>query len=164
MEMLRYLLRGIRKRDTQQPTNAIDAPAMLAEPAHVERYQLLVRQASPIVIERAYTDGFAGLSSAQRTQALQELTAALPAVDQVELALASNNAPTLARIACRLEQRTPGIIERTLGDSSDDVLDGAMFAQFVASFANGETARRWFEPSESGYSVSDDGRSAVIGD
>lgn len=164
MEMFRHFLRSIRKRDVQQPTHATDASVMFADRANMERYQSILRQASPIVIERAYTEGFAGLSSAQRTQALQELTAALPAMDQVELALAANDAPTLARIACRLERRTPGIIERTLGDSSDDILDGAMFVQFVASFANGETARRWFEPTESTYSVSEDGRSALIGD
>jgi hypothetical protein len=164
MNIFRRLLCSIRKQDAQQRTNVIDAPALLAERADVERYHRIVREASPIIIERAYIEGFAGLSSAQRTQALQELTAALPAMDQVELALAPNDAPTLARIACRLEKRTPGIIERTLGDSSDDALDRVMFAQFVAGFAHGETVRRWFEPAESTYSISDDSRSAVVGD
>src|SRR4051812_22044576 len=74
----------------------------------IERYRYLLRTAPPDQIEQAHAEAFAQLTSDQRRQVLEQLSAAgeRPQAD---------DARSLARAATRAELRRPGTLERAFG-------------------------------------------------
>lgn len=107
----------------QQGTSASDRAA-------IERYRYLVQTAPPEAIERAHEEAFARLTPEQRRQALQQLSAAVPAHERP-----SGNAEdprSLARLATRAEVREPGTLARTLGGGGQ--FAGSLLSSLAGAF------------------------------
>ncbi len=106
----------------------------LTDEQALERYRYLVRTAPPDRIEEAHEEAFARLTPEQRRQALQELSAAVPAGERAE----GDDPRSLARMATRAEMREPGSVERAFGRGGTGMgmgIGGTLLGSFAAAFA-----------------------------
>lgn len=94
---------------TPAGTGTDPAAAGSADPERdaVEKYQYLLRAASPDQIEKAHEEAFAAMSESERTEVLQALA-------QAGAAPADASASSLARSATRMEVMQPGSLTSAL--------------------------------------------------
>jgi hypothetical protein len=116
------------------PTPRDSGGGELTDEQALERYRYLVRTAPPDRIEEAHEEAFARLTPEQRGQALQELSAAVPAGERAE----GDDPRSLARMATRAEKRDPGSVERAFGRGGMGMgmgIGGTLLGSFAAAFA-----------------------------
>jgi hypothetical protein len=106
----------------------------------VSRYQLIVRNAPPETLERAYGDAFGELSPEQRARVLELLADGAPRDDR-DLIKAANadDLAALALFSTRAEVREPGFLPEVFtreGSRLGSALFGVFAARFVASAAH----------------------------
>ena len=129
-----------------------DRPASsVTDEQALERYRYMLRTAPPEAIEQAHEEAFAKLTPAQRAQALQELSQAVPAHERVD---GSRDDPrTLARMATRAELRQPGTLERAFGGVGGmgggmgfgGMLAGSLLGSLAGSFIGTAVAQQFFD-------------------
>ncbi len=114
------------------PTPRDSGGGELTDEQALERYRYLVRTAPPDRIEEAHEEAFARLAPEQRRQALQELSAAVPAGERAD----RDDPRSLARMATRAEMRDPGSVERAFGRGGMGMgIGGTLLGSFAAAFA-----------------------------
>jgi hypothetical protein len=116
------------------PTPRDSGGGELTDEQALERYRYLVRTAPPDRIEEAHEEAFARLTPEQRRQALQELSAAVPAGERAD----RDDPRSLARTAPRAEVRDPGSVERAFGRGGMGMgmgIGGTLLGSFAAAFA-----------------------------
>jgi hypothetical protein len=116
------------------PTPRDSGGGELTDEQALERYRYLVRTAPPDRIEEAHEEAFARLTPEQRRQALQELSAAVPAGERAD----RDDPRSLARMATRAELRDPGSVERAFGRGGMGMgmgIGGTLLGSFAAAFA-----------------------------
>lgn len=132
----------------------------------LERYRYMLRTAPPEAIEQAHEEAFAKLTPAQRAQALQELSRAVPDHERVD---GSRDDPrTLARMATRAELRQPGTIERAFGGVGGmgggigfgGILAGSLLGSVAGSFIGTAVAQQFFD-NDPGYAEGGSGDQAA---
>jgi hypothetical protein len=132
MGFLDRLLGRDERRATPTPRDS--GGGELTDEQALERYRYLVRTAPPDRIEEAHEEAFARLTPEQRRQALQELSAAVPAGERVD----RDDPRSLARMATRAEMRDPGSVERAFGRGGMGMgmgIGGTLLGSFAAAFA-----------------------------
>jgi hypothetical protein len=132
MGLLDRLLGRDEPRATTPPPSS--GGGELTDEQALERYRYLVRTAPPDRIEEAHEEAFARLEPEQRRQALQELSAAVPAGERAD----RDDPPSLARMATRAEMRDPGSVERAFGRGGMGMgmgIGGTLLGSFAAAFA-----------------------------
>jgi hypothetical protein len=121
-------------RDEPRATTTPRGSGELTDEQALERYRYLVRTAPPDRIEEAHEEAFARLTPEQRRQALQELSAAVPAGERAD----RDDPRSLARMATRAEMRDPGSVERAFGRGGMGMgmgIGGTLLGSFAAAFA-----------------------------
>lgn len=93
----------------------------------VERYQYLLRTASPDQIEKVHEQAFAQLSAEDRQKVLEALAATSEAPKD-------DSPSTLARSATRLEMQQPGALDKVLGTVTGSA-GGSLLGSVAAGFA-----------------------------
>lgn len=119
----------------------------------VERYQYLLRTASPDQIEQAHTQAFAAMTPAER----QEVLAALSRTSE---APADASAASLARSATRLEVARPGSVQQALGALGSGG-SGGLGTTVLASLAAGFVGSAVFGTLTGGDGIG--GRPGLLG-
>jgi hypothetical protein len=127
-----FLDRLLGRDEPRHSTTPRSGSGELTDEQALERYRYLVRTAPPDRIEEAHEEAFARLTPEQRSRALQELTAAVPAGERAD----RDDPRSLARMATRAELRAPGSVERAFGRGGMGIgLGGTLLGSFAAAFA-----------------------------
>ncbi|KQP01398.1 hypothetical protein [Leifsonia sp. Leaf264] len=122
---------GRKLREPTVPAPFTPTPGTADELA-VQRYEYLLRNASPDTVEQVHTEAFAKMSYAQRDLMFDQLVARAAANDERP---ADATPASLAATATLVEKRQPGSIKRLFGNAGANPLWGdpnSMFYLFVS--------------------------------
>ncbi|MCU0490963.1 MAG: hypothetical protein MUD01_05225 [Chloroflexaceae bacterium] len=84
----------------------------------MHRYDTFMQKASPQQIEQAHAEAFAKMSPDERRQVYESLSAQLSPFERMSFQGDPTDPNLLARMAAKLETRTPGTMSRTFGKQS----------------------------------------------